>query len=186
MNNIRLYAITVSITFLAGFFVWCIMNGFIIIQIPRSTNHFNTHIHTSKENKTIKFFFWHNHRWHRETDTLVSSSDLQENIKIILSYWLNLLHEEQSIPLNSAIQSVLVSNNETIAAISFSINPFNYNAPTIESLLFIKGLFKTLKENNIPIQAIMLMENHKPLEHPQLDFTKPWPLSSLDHLISIH
>lgn len=186
MNNTYTYTIITGISFAIGLMTWCIMNEYIIIQITQPTTQSTTHIIPSKKNKLVTFVFWNKHRWHTETDTLVLSSDTQETIKAILTHWLDLLREEQCIPINVMIQSVLIAHDTHVAFISFTANPFNPNAPTLHALLCIKGLLKTLKENTIPIHAIMLMENHKPLEQTQLDFTKPWPLNSLDHLPSIY
>jgi len=179
--NLRLLSLISAITCALGIFICCIMQEWIIVYIP-SRIRTVTQFLKNKENKNVTLYFWNNHRWRSETDSLVWSSDVQENIKTIVTRWLDLLHEEQHLPLNVTLQSIILSQDKTVAYLSFTTSPFNCNVSTYENLLFIKSMMRTLYHNKIPLKSIMLLENHKPIEHAHLDFTQPWPLYCLDNL----
>lgn len=180
--NIKYISIISVCTCMIGIFTFLFMNEYIIFQIPQKTSPSNLSALPSKQTKNIRLFYWHTYRWHYETDDIVWSDNIHEDIKTILIRWLDFLHEEQCLPLNVVLQSVMVSHDATIAYISFTASPLNTNAPTIDNLLFIKSLLRTLQENKVPIHAISFLENHTPLHHDKLDFTRPWPLHCLNQL----
>lgn len=126
--------------------------------------------------KIIKKIFWNHNHWDSEEGELLWSNNGAENIKQLLSNWLIVLDEEKIMEKKVSIQSVVIDASGQEAFISLDRNPFDKKQSTYAKLLWVEGLFKTVRENGIKIQWIQLLVHHKPLVDYHLDFSNPWPL----------
>lgn len=188
MKSTLKYIILSSIMIILGVLYAAYAYNLIIIRLPYSSSTPHTE-HTSlitTSKRKIPLFFWHNDTWNKEETELIWSTNSQKNLHYVIDSWLTLLEEENIQEKRIALQSVAIYNNQ--AYISFDRNPFDKEMATIEKLLWIEGLLKTVRHNNADIQTIQFLVHHKVLHDYHLDFSNPWPIEgffSLDNNSSI-
>lgn len=160
-----------------GILFFFIAHEWIILRFPMHYKSIDQSSLAQKKEKTVQLIFWHNQRWHNETETIVWSNNKNEALESLLSRWINLLHEEKLLTHTTSIQTVLISKHNETAYISFTHNPLCTNFATYDNILFIEGLLRTIRKSNLSIKHIALLVNHTSLENDHLDFTKPWPIN---------
>lgn len=166
---------------LLGIIIFAIQHEWIIISIPAQTNEI---AQQPTEKKIISLYFWRNDNFICEQESLLWDKAPIENIHRVISCWLSTLEAEQySIKKVSLETAILAPNN--ILYISFDRHPFGKEFSTVEKLLWLEGLLKTLKETGISIHAVQFLVHHKPLVDGHIDCSRPWPIEGfLGHTVS--
>jgi len=104
------------------------------------------------------------------------TGDKATNIQYLLQSWLSLLDEEQAMKKKVSIQAVLLASSDTQAYLSFDRNPFGQDDSTYDKLMWLEGLLKTLRENEIKLQGVYFLVHHQTMDDYHLDFSNPWPM----------
>jgi hypothetical protein len=172
MNNKYYIPLSLSCAIL-GMLFFALYQEIIIIRYPSDKPYSSNTVVVKKEAKLI---FWHNEKWHTETQDMIWHTNTGKNIHYLINSWLTLLDAENIIDKKIAVQPVLLTVAQHEAYISFDRNPFAKEANTFEKWMFIEGILRTLKENGIPIQQVQFLVHHAPLNDPHLDFSKAWPI----------
>ena len=178
MKLAHTYAIIIFSTMLGlGALSFAYVNNILIIRSPfsyqRSYKTDTTPISISK--KRVTLFFWHNDTWNKEEIDLIWSTDTAKTVHYLINSWLTLLEEEDIQEKRVALQSVAIHDQK--AYISFDRNPLDKTKAVFDKWLWIEGLLKTIRENNIDLQAVQLLVHHKLLNDFHLDFSNPWPIT---------
>lgn len=140
----------------------------------------NPIMHTARQAKTKKacmFHYWHNNRWHTESQEVIWSSQTHENLMTLISYWLSLLDAEQILPKKVTLQSATLTPHKQEAYLSFDRTIVLKEWSTQRKLMLIEGLLKTLRSNAIPLRGIYILVHHQPLIDTHLDFSAAWPIA---------
>ncbi len=133
-------------------------------------------IQNSKIKKSIKLFYWLNEKWNYENVEIISSNNLNENIKQIVSSWLNLLEEEKILNHKISLQSILSGVDDKEILLSFDRILLNDDHSTYDKLLLIESLIKTLRENELKISKIKFLNHHQEIDDTHLNFKNSWPI----------
>jgi len=176
-HNMKTSAYLILSLFFAvvGMLFFGIKNELIILNYPttRPELTINTN-HASK--KKISLIFWQNNQWKTENCDLLWTDNKQQDLHRLINSWLTLLHEENSMEKKITVQTVLLSTSDQTAYLSFDSDPLPKESSTFDKWMFIEGLLKTIRENNVPLQQIQLLVHHQLMQDPHLDFSKPWPI----------
>jgi hypothetical protein len=173
--NPRLTLIVITIfAGIIGCILYAINHQWIIIQYKQSTI---TSSPSPKTKKERTFYYWHNNRWHTETQELIWSAQLHDNIEILVANWLSLLDAEQIIPKKVTVQSIALSPTQQELYISFDRNLMPKEWSIRQKWMLIEGLLKTFRNNDIPLNTIHFFVHHQPMIDAHLDFSCSWPLS---------
>jgi hypothetical protein len=136
-------------------------------------------IHTKqpqiKTKKKCILHYWHNNRWHTESQELIWSSHVDENLVTLISSWLSLLDTEQLLPKKVMLQSATLTPHQQEAYLSFDRNIFPKEWSIHRKLMLIEGLSKTIRSNTISLHGIHMLVHHQPLIDMHLDFSDAWP-----------
>jgi hypothetical protein len=169
------HIITLSfLSTLAGIAFLSYEHEWIIIRSPWNMSEHSSTPGLSKQK--IVFSYWCQHAWKEEAKELIITDEPEKRVATIIANWLTMLHEEKIIKEKVVLESALFDPANTRLYISFDQTPFGINQSTHEKWMFIQGLMRTLKENQIQLQGIYFLVNHAPLQDDQLDFTNPWPV----------
>lgn len=176
MNKYILYPVSVAL-FLIGTLFFFYQQSWIIISWPK-----NTSSQTSCRQSLVKpqqFTLWayKQERWIHETTDIIKSDNLAQTIQLLLNGWLLLLEEEQIIDGQITVQSVALTPNNNEAFISFSQSPLNSQASMYDSCLLIESILKTLRTNQITVQAVRFLVHHQTLKDDRLNFAISWPIT---------
>jgi len=177
VSNIKIYIISI-IAFFFGVLFFAIYNKWVIFSFPSYVSKVASQAACMKpEKKEINLFYWYNKKWNKEKVSLLLSEDKSKSIKYIVNSWLNLL-EEEAIMKDRVVtlQTALVSSSGACAYLSFDRNPLDKESSTYNKLMWLEGLLKTLRENNIDIQNIYFLVHHEIMQDYHLDFSNPWPI----------
>lgn len=171
------YAIIIACTFIVGLLSCAISQRWLIIRMPGSAYYQQTST-GSAQRKTVTLHYWHHETWHSEdTSILWHTNRTAQTINYLVSAWLCLLDEEKAMDKKVTLQSVVISPTGTQAFLSFDRYPFNPQSSTHTKLMWLEGLLKTLRSNNVGIQSIRLLVHHTPLDDDHLDGSIAWPLT---------
>lgn len=166
------------ITALAGIFFFAVKHEFIIMRLPGY--HYNL-LHdpstTATQKKMITLYVRSRDTWRTERQELLVTNDTAENMRLIVTSWLNFVQDEHNIEKKVAVQSCALSASGQEMYISFDRNPLPKEQPIIAKWLLIEGLLKTIRENKIPLVSIHFLVHHQPLQDPHLSFDLPWPVN---------
>jgi hypothetical protein len=178
--KLRNYVTLLCFSFCAGILMLCILQEWIIIRFPHFIENDTTAI--SQLHRSITLCRWHAHRWHTETVPIITTDDLQECLGLVVAAWLSMVQEEQMIPIQLSLQSVLCSAHNDIVYLSFSDTLVQQNKPTIDNLLCIEALLRTIKENAPPsVHSCFFLVNQIPMHDHHLDFSVAWPIAGFLH-----
>ncbi len=166
---ISLIALSIGVLFFGIHQEW------IIINRPKRSISLTNLSPANISKKNVVLFYWRHDRWQHEDTEILWSDDVSYTIQQLISRWLVLIDEEQLIPNKIELQAVLINTTGEIY-ISFDRYPFDEEVSTFQKIMFIEGLLKTLRENNINIQGINFLVHHQPLQDSHLDFSHSWPL----------
>lgn len=163
------------IFFILGVIFFAIQKEFIIFRLPFKKieiANFNK-CHTSR--KTITFYYYNNIKWITENIDILISENVEDNIQKIINTWLNLLDEEKIIEKIS-LQTALISENSNELYLSFDRNLVNEENSTMQKLMLIESLLRTLRDNDIKISKVNFLVHHQIMKDHHLDFSNPWPI----------
>lgn len=166
----------IIVSFIAGTLLYAITEGWIVLRAPWHKQHGIEPETIALNKKKVKLFFWHHDTWNSEDAELIWSSDNAHNIKLLLNRLLTLMEEDAVMQKKIVIESVLISQSDQ-AYVSFDRNPFQAENITFEKMMWVEGILKTIRENDIPISAIWFLTHHQPLQDTRLDFSNPWPIT---------
>jgi hypothetical protein len=171
-KNLLLFS---AISFITGMIFFGIYKEYIIVRYTQNTLQAQP-AEQQAAKKTVTLTFWNSHQWKTETDEILWHSSKAENLRTLVTRWLQLIAEEQILDKKITVQAALLAPSDYDAFISFDMSPLPDNGPIINKLRFIEGLLKTVRENDIPLQTIHFLVNHQPIVDPHLDFINPWPI----------
>ncbi|HZW61067.1 MAG TPA: hypothetical protein VFF04_02480, partial [Candidatus Babeliales bacterium] len=92
-----------------------------------------------------------------------------------INSWLSLLDEEHIMDSKVMLQTAILSQSGQEAFLSFDRNPLPAECATFETWMWVEGLLKTIRENDIQLQSIRFLVHHEPLIDEHLDFSNSWP-----------
>lgn len=159
-----------------GMLFFCLKNEFIVIQYPTTTPQQTTNSYQTNKKGTVNFIFWKNSQWKTESHDLLLTNSKQQCLHHLIDALLTFLYEENYIEKKVSVQTVLLAASDQTAYISFDSNPLSKESSTLEKWLFIEGILKTIRENNIPLQYIQFLVHHQLMQDAHIDFSKPWPI----------
>ncbi len=163
-----------TISLIAGIALFALQYEWIIIRMPEPTN--NSSLQQVKTKQHVQLHYWHDHRWNSETEELIWSNSIEENLSILVASWLSMLDAEQIIPKKISLQTAVMLPNKQDAYISLDRNPLPKEWSTLSKWMLMESLLKTIR-NNVPIKHITLLVHHQPIRDPHLDFSNPWPVT---------
>jgi len=171
------FVIVISVCFLFGFFFFAFYNGLIILRYPSYRAEVEQFIENMKVDKKKVFLFYRNKKkWNKEKVYLLWTNDKAKNIEYLINSWLTLLDEERVMKKRVSLQTVLLASSLQKAYLSFDRNPFSSDSPTHEKWMWVEGLLKTLRENDIDLQTVYFLVHHQIMDDYHLDFSNPWPI----------
>lgn len=123
-------------------------------------------LYAHKENKELS-----------EKTAIVWRHDNQtENIKALANAWLTLLHAERIIDEKTIVETVGLSEEQKIAYVTFSLPWLKPQTSTIDKLLLVESLLKTIKNAVSGVSAVQLLVKHEAMKDVHLECDYPWPL----------
>ncbi len=176
MIKYHYYALFSLLFFGVGMIFFALRYEFLVLRHPLNTTDYQPAVQHSVK-KTVNLIFWHNGTFKTETRELLWSENKETNLNYLISNWLDVLDEEQAIHKKVTLQTALLAPSGHEAYISFDRNPLPKQCAAFEKLMWLEGLLKTLRENDMQLQGIYFLVHHQPLNDPHLDFSNPWPLS---------
>ncbi|MFC1842729.1 hypothetical protein ACFLYU_03675 [Candidatus Dependentiae bacterium] len=164
--------------FLIGALFFAVYHGWILFSFPSYKSAVRkTIIQMRPEKKDVMLHYWHNKKWCSEKVNLLWSQDKSKNIKYVVNSWLNLLEEEEIMEYKVSLRTALTSRSSDQAYLSFDRNPLPKNSSTYDKLMWLEGILKTIRENDITLQTVYFLFHHQIMQDYHLDFSSPWPIS---------
>jgi hypothetical protein len=163
-------------SFFIGIIFYCYYHEIIVIRKFSHTN--RQPVNTApvvKRNFTLHY--WKDKAWHKDEKELIDAEDKSQTLNYLITSWLGLTEEEGLLQRKTSIQSIMLDAQGQEVFISFDCNPFKKDFSTQAKWMWIEGLLKTVRENNIPVNAIRFLVHHKPLHDYHLDFSHSWPIT---------
>lgn len=172
------YLLLYLFTFIFGVLFFAYQNEWLIIatRFPVTKNNKQEEYKELLQKKIIKLFCWQNNKYKSEDTEIMISENIAENIKKIITCWLNLLEEEKILD-KVTLQSTLMTKSTQEVYLSFDGPILNPENSTYEKLMLIESLLKTLKENDIINLKIYFLIHHQEMVDNHLDFLNPWPIN---------
>ncbi len=169
--------ILVSALFFAGLLSFCVYHEWIIFHIPTKNTYTQELGGTSSEKKMVSFFFWKENKWHKEGIEILWSSSPDKALQKLIDRWLTLLNEENLMDKKITLQDVALSQQGQSAYISFDRSLFSNESSTLEKLMLVEGLLRTVQESGSPVASLSFLVHHKVLKDAHLDFSSAWPVT---------
>jgi len=161
--------------FLIGIVAYCIYQEWIIVTVQFAMRR-NNNKQLITEQKELICFFYKADQWYTERTRLLWSKDQLDNLSAVIEQWVTLGKIEGLLDKKIKVQAVTIGTDNKTAYVSFNQSPLTQEQAIYQKLKVIKGLLKTIKEQNFTITQIHFLKNHQPLQDPHLDFTESWPL----------
>ncbi|HEV2600859.1 MAG TPA: hypothetical protein VGT41_01045 [Candidatus Babeliales bacterium] len=165
-----------AIALCIGFITYAYFNHWIIIAYPRSQTHTTHSPIPGYQKKKITLCYWHNNNWRTENSDLLWSNNKVDCITYLIRAWLSLLEEETATNRSIALQTAILTSSQQELFLSFDRKPFGPESNTHTKWMWIEGLLKTIRLNNLDIQRVTFLEHHQPLQDDHVDFSNPWPI----------
>jgi len=179
MNKQSIYWIIICLSVIIlslGYFAY--NQQWIIFHIPKKSLEDSARVPGNQiTKKRVTRNYWNNDAWNTEETELLWSDNKADTLMHLITSWLALLEEEKVMDKKVTLQSVVVSSSGVDAYISFDRNPFLKNQSTYSKLLWVEGLLKTVRENEVKVQNIHFLVHHQLLTDFHLDFSNPWPVT---------
>lgn len=160
-----------------GFITYAYFNHWIIIAYPQSQSSTTHSPFPGHQKRKVKLYYWHNNNWHTENSELLWSNNKVECITYLIRAWLTLLEEEMVTHRSVALQTAILTASQQELFLSFDRKPFDQDSNTYIKWMWVEGLLKTVRLNNLDIQRVTFLEHHQPLQDDHLDFSNPWPIN---------
>jgi hypothetical protein len=162
-----------------GILVFCIAQEWIILRFPHDQTDFIT---TAQRTQIVTLYRWHEGQWRTHTITLTASDNTQDYCTALVAAWLAMAQEEQMIAHTLSLQSALDTHHKDRLYLSFSDTLIQQNKSTMDNLICIESLLRTLRENApSSIHSCVFLVNHAPMHDTHLDFSQPWPITGFLH-----
>lgn len=172
--NIKKIVIALIALGIAGLLFFAFKEHYIILNFSRSVPAQTQSISSNK--KKVALAYWKDDQWHQETISLLASPLIYNNLYHMVSQYLKLLHDESIIKQRVIVQQVLVHYDNQEALISLDRVPWHKESCSIEKLMIIEGILKTITINEPSIKKIRFLVNHQPMTDTHLDFSNAWPI----------
>lgn len=130
-----------------------------------------------KTKQTVTLSLWNNQRWQQEKAEIITSEHREESLQNLITAWLRFAEQEYHDTKQVLLQSIALNTAQTELMISFDRNPLNKQDSTVNKLMVIEGLLKTIRTFDPQITEVRFLANHQPINDAQLEFTKPWPIT---------
>ncbi len=160
-------------SFCVGILLFAHQYEYLIIRLPQKIPTVHQPIETKK---TVILHYWKDHQWYKETQEMIGSQDVSQNIQRLLNYWLRLLEENDSINKHITIQSIAIAPNEQDLYVSFDRNPLLKSWSTFHKWMFVEGLLQTIQSNTDHLLTVLFLIRHQTLTDMHLDFSHSWPI----------
>lgn len=99
-----------------------------------------------------------------------------ENIKALINAWLMLLYAERIIDEKTIVETVGLSEEQKIAYVVFNRPWLKSQTATIDKLLLVESLLKTIKSVIVGVGAVQLLVKHEAMRDVHLECDYPWPI----------
>lgn len=176
--NQKYYYSLATCAFIFGFFYWAFAHDIIVINWEKKQHIEDQTLSTLRiARNTVALYFWRNNRWNQESKEILWPCHPAEQAKHVTTAWLGLIDEENILETRVCLQTSLTNPAGTQLYLSFDRPILGQNMATFDKLMIIEGLFKTLRDNQVPIQAVWFLVKHQPMIDAHLDFSHPWPIT---------
>ena len=129
--------------------------------------------------KQISIDYYKNNTWVHEDGTVMwHENDSAQTLKQLIKQWLNVLQDAHLLRPHVAVVTVAVASNNSEAYISFDNTLFSKEMSIRHKWFIIESLCKTIRNNELPLQALTVLHNDRIMEDDHLDFSHPLSLES--------
>jgi hypothetical protein len=159
--------------FCIGLLFLAFQNNIIIIRNP-----FARHLLQEQpgvEKKKVKLFYWHHDKWNNEEVDIIWAANKAQTLKYLIDSWLTLMDEEHLMEKKTSLQAVVLGSSENDIFLSFDRNPLSREGTIFEKWMWLEGLLKTIRDNDLKVQSIRFLVHHQDMYDTHLDFSNPWP-----------
>jgi len=172
MSRSQLILISIA-CFLIGLTFLAFQQNVIIFRNPFVRH--NVQDQLGVEKRKVKLFYWLHDSWKNESVEVIWSDNKAQTIKHLVDSWLTLMDEEKLMEKKTSLQSVILGSSENDIFLSFDRNPLSKESTVFEKWMWIEGLLKTLRDNDLKIQNVRFLVHHQDMYDLHLDFSNPWP-----------
>jgi hypothetical protein len=176
INKHRVLSALCIATLISGILLYAISREYIIIRWPQPGRTKDIQ-EQEKTKKKVTLHFWHHNRWHSETVDVLWPATTQGAIQATVQPLLALMEEEAIINKKTSLQSTACSLSGNEAYVSFDHAPFNKESSTLEKLMIVESILRTIRGNGITVPNVYFLVHHQALKDPHLDFSCAWPSS---------
>ncbi|MCL4361457.1 hypothetical protein M1446_03820 [Candidatus Dependentiae bacterium] len=171
------YILIFLLSFFAGILFFAFYNEMIIFRWPYYKYE---DVHLKKaQTQFVTLYWWQNNKWNTEKVEVLRFDDIPNTSYNILISWLNAVEEEKATGKKISLESVILDSTQNELYVSFTRNPFDKQSSTYNKWMFIEGILKTLRENNIKVNGVHFLAHHQPIQDFHLDFSKTWPIEGM-------
>lgn len=171
--SIKKLVILLTSSLMLGLFFIALRQNYIILNFWNSGA---TQISSASHKKKVIISFWHNDQWKQEEVQLLIDSHVYNNTYHMMSQYLQLLFDESIIKHKVNVQQVLMNYDSQEIFVSFDRTIWSKDSCTVEKIMIVEGILKTLKKNEPSIKKVKFLMNHQPMTDAHLDFTNAWPI----------
>jgi hypothetical protein len=157
-----------------GILFYAITHHVIIFQWPQKIKVSSPALQTMP--KTVSIWYYTENKWQQETTTIVWTNNTAKNSLQLIEQWLMAAYQENIIHKKIAVQTVLTDQSNVTLFISLDRTLFAPHASTMNNMLLIEGLLKTLRTNGITVQKVQLLVHHELIDDTYIDCSVGWPL----------
>jgi hypothetical protein len=162
------------VSILGGMLFFSVTHNIIIIRFPSPTQSESTHKPLHKT--LMRFTYWKGTTRSYEWRPIIQDDeDIVNAQRIITTYW-TIIEDNGLLSSRIHVESTATDRTGKVLLCSLSNNPCSIETSTLDAWLIIEGLILTLRELMPQFQKILFLVNHEPLIHPNLDYSRPWPL----------
>lgn len=161
--------------FMFGIFLYGFYQEWVIIRLPWQSNNQLLYTTPTTSKHVIAVWWMKNKQWKYESEQILWSNSIPDTVFHLVQSWLALMKEEQIINPMVTLQSIAITAADH-AYISFDQNILPKESSVYEKWIVIESLLKTIRENKLPVQSIVLLTNHQISHDRHLDFSCPWPI----------
>lgn len=156
-----------------------VQNQYVIIKLPWFSYPTleSKSSRTSESEREIACQVWvHDHLVNVKKKILWSQDYADLTIKRVISAWLSVGMDEQIIPEDVKISSVALTNQSTVALLSFDKNFIPQQASTHDRWSLVESLLATLRTSGVVLEGVYFLEGQELLRDDYLDFSQRWPI----------
>ena len=178
-KNTLLFIIITALCTLTGIIFFLIQRNILIVRwaFGYTWQPTTTLTQETVTNKTFRFYFWKNEKFHQEDRALIwHSSDYAKNITQLVTHWLACQQEEKILPPSINLLQGTIATASQEAFLIFSTSLFNKEWPIIKKWMLLESLCTTIKESGLPVATLHFFVHQHPMDDPHLDLSQPWPI----------